>query len=197
MTEPRIVAVCGFGRCGSTMLMHMLEAGGIPMAEGAHPESGENSSLTEALSAASAGRAVKLLDLKLASDQGVPVDISGPWSILWLDRDPRWQAESFRKFIRAFGHPLSVRETRVFRESLIRDRDPSLDWLRGWGHPLLTLTYEAVLADPTAAAERIAGFLPWASLDVLAMARVVHVRSPRTAPDLAFEVAGTRPVGGA
>ena len=184
------VAVCGFGRCGSSMLMRMLAAGGLPTAPGASPGSGEHASVEDALRAATPGTAVKLLDLKLATENGINVDLSGEWSIVWLDRDPRWQAESFRKFARALlGLRLTVAETRRWREGLERDRDPSVGWLADWGHPLLAMRYEAVLTDPHGQASLLAEHLGWAGLDVDAMARVVHVRSPRTLPDLAVELA--------
>jgi hypothetical protein len=187
------VAVCGFGRCGSSMLMQMLAAGGLPAAPGAATVSGEHPSLDDAFAAAVPGTAVKLLDLALAANQGVPVRLDGPWALIWLDRDPRWQAESFRKFVRwTMGVRLTVNDTRVFRESLIRDREPSLDWLRGWGHPLLTVSFDAVLAAPVLEAERVAAFLPWAGLDVQAMASVVHERDARVRPDMSVEEASSQ-----
>lgn len=188
------VAVCGFGRCGSSMVMQMLAAGGLPTAPGASQGSGEHASLEGALAAAVPGTAVKLLDLKMAAENGVPVDLTGAWSLIWLDRDPRWQAESFRKFMRiAVGLRLSVAETRRFRDSLESDRGPSLDWLSSWGHPLLTIRYERILADPLGQAAVIAEHLAWAGLDVEAMSRVVHARSPRVLPDLEVEMASVSP----
>ncbi len=188
MPEPARVGVCGFGRCGSSMVMRMLAAGGIPSASGAAPGSGEHPRLVDAIKAATPGTAVKLLDLKLAVEQGEAPPLGGAWNLIWLDRDPRWQAESFRKFIRwAAGVRLSVRETRVFREHLIRDRDPSVGWLRGLGHPLMTLRYEDILTAPADSAAKLATFLPWTELDHSAMAAVVHNRKPQTRPDMACE----------
>lgn len=176
------VVVSGFGRCGYTMLMTMLAAGGLPPADGASPGSFEHST-QDALSAVTPGRAVKILN-PLAV--GATPDPS--WHVLWLDRDPRWQAESARKFIAwVTGQRMTVRETRAYRESLIRDRDHVTGWLAAQGCPLLTLSYEAVLAAPTAAAEQVAAFLPWAALDIPSMAAVVHARGGRTLPDMAVE----------
>lgn len=193
MTGNPHVAVCGFGRCGSTMLMQMLAAGGLPTAPGASAGSHEHPNIEAALTAATPGTAVKLLDLPLAEANGITVDLPGEWLLIWLDRDPRWQAESFRKFTTvAIGRRLTVRETRAFRESLERDRDPAVCWLLETGHQVLTLRYEEILADPHGQAASLARHLPWAGLDVDAMAGVVHRRSPRTLPDLAVELAAVR-----
>lgn len=182
------VAVCGFGRCGSSMLMRMLDAGGIHPADGARPWSYEHESLGHALAAATPGTAVKLLDVKLAADNGVRVHLTGSWNLIWLDRDPRWQAESFRKFAAWAGlGRMTVRQTRTFRESLVRDRAPSIVWLRASGNPLLILAFEDVLLAPFTAAEQIARFMPWAALDTEAMAAAVHTRPARARADMAFE----------
>lgn len=190
MNENPIVGVCGFGRCGSSMIMQMLAAGGLPWADGAASVSGEHQSISHAFASARPGAAVKLLDLRLAAQYGESVErlSVGAWQLVWLDRNPRWQAESFRKFTRhMLGEKLTVRQTRAFRESLIRDRDASVDWLRSLGHPVCVLSFEDLIADPTGGADVLAAFLPWADLDAAAMASVVHVRSPRTLPDMAVE----------
>jgi len=182
MTDRRVM-VSGFGRCGSTMLMHMLRAGGLPFADGADPHSGEHPGAAGAHAAAAPGRVVKILD-PLGSGH-----LPGPgWQAIWLDRDPRWQAESMRKFLSALSRSrVSVRETRALRTSLERDRDPAVAALRATC-PLLVVSYDDTLRDPPLTARSLASFLPWAGLDVAAMAGAVHDRSPRTLPDLAFEM---------
>jgi hypothetical protein len=162
----------------------MLAAGGLPLADGANPHSGEHRSIADALTAAQPRRAVKLLD----PTPGL-WELNNDWQAVWLDRDPRWQAESLRKFL-AFvaGQRMTVAETRQVRESLIRDRAPAVEKTRSWC-PTLTLSYEDVLATPQAAACEPSRFLPWACLDVAAMAAVVHSRSGRMLPDLRVEAA--------
>ena len=76
MTGP-VVVVTGFGRCGSTMLMTMLRAGGIPFAPGAHPRTTEHPGLAAGLAAAQPGHVVKLLDptqqlVELRAGHGLP-----------------------------------------------------------------------------------------------------------------------------
>ena len=78
------VAVVGFGRCGSTMLMNMLRAGGIPFADGAHPVCGEHRG-QEAVTALRPGTVAKLLD-PTHPDCRVPAG-ADKWVFLWLDRD--------------------------------------------------------------------------------------------------------------
>ena len=175
------------------MLMQMLAAGGIPMAPGANPHSGEHENLAEALRSAMPGMAVKLLNIGHPAHDGARASMTGPWDLIWLNRDPRWQAESIRKFLRMMADvQMTVADTKRFRAGIERERQPSVDVLRATGHRLLVMQYEDFLADPNRQAAILAGHLSWASMDVAAMASVVHVRGPRTLPDLAVEL-GTSP----
>lgn len=193
MTVPTI-GVCGFGRCGSTMAMAMLKAGGVPFVDGSHPDSGELRYLgPDTLAAVSHGGAVKLLDWVLR-DELPPAD----WRFIWLDRDPREQAKSTAKFIGSFGFD-DIDED-VLAASYNRDRPRALGLLRALG-PVLVLQYEWVLARPKKYAHQIAMFLAtngralavarpgelW--FDVRAAAAVVHQRDGRCRPDLAVELA--------
>jgi hypothetical protein len=165
--------------------MGMLVAGGLPPAPGADPGSLEHASPELALAAAAPGHAVKLLD-PLAWPIPPTEALAGEWRLIWLDRNPRWQAESTRKFIRwAAGVRRTVRQTRKIQDSLERDRDRMVALLAG--HPRLVLAFEDVITDPAAAADRLAGFLPEHQLDTAAMAAVVEPRTTRVRPDMATE----------
>lgn len=175
------VGVCGFGRCGSSMMMAMLDAGGLPPIEGSAPVSYELRSLEAALDAATYRHAVKLLDAVLHFD--IP---AGDWKFIWLDRDHKQQAKSQVKFAEALGVRMAPNAARVFADSYKQDRPLALAALHALGD-VLVVNYETVLASPKQTSTRIADFL---ALDVVPglMARVVHKRDGRCRPDLAFEL---------
>jgi hypothetical protein len=187
------IGVCGFGRCGSTMAMAMLAAGGIPLAAGSNPRSGELDDLDGLSAVELAGRAVKLLDLVVR--QPLP---PANWRLIWLDRDPVQQAKSTVKFLRGIaGVDLRADAVDQLAASYMSDRPDALRRLRATG-PVLVLEYERVLAQPKRAARRLALHVAGVDdltavrpsglwFDVRAAAAVVHRRDGSCRPDLAFE----------
>jgi hypothetical protein len=119
------VGVCGFGRCGSTMLMAMLDAGGIWPAGDVDSRSYE---LTDAKQMPHlpadvlAGRSIKLLDAVL---YGLVPPADG-WRFIWCDRQPHQQAKSQVKFFRGAGHKVAARAVKMFEASYERDRPRAL-----------------------------------------------------------------------
>lgn len=181
------VGVCGFGRCGSTMLMAMLDAGGIPPVATADPGTYEHDPTVTLAAADYEGRAVKLLD------GTIPRDLPRiGWRIVWLDRDPIEQARSFVKFARGILEiPLPPGSHLLVAATYGRDRPRSIARVAKLG-PALTLAYEDVLADPRrAAAELGAHVADGRPFDVDAAAAVVHRRDPSCAPDLSVEAAAS------
>src|SRR5437868_14126670 len=93
------LGVCGFPRCGSSMTMRMLDAGGLPPISGSSPGSYELAGLDNLSARATGdfiGHAVKLLDfVQWYGVEGLP---AVPWRFVWLHRDHRQQARSFSKF---------------------------------------------------------------------------------------------------
>jgi hypothetical protein len=184
------VAACGFGRCGSTMLMTMLDAGGVPPVVGSAPVSYELPSL-DSFTGLSAddleGRAVKLLDEILRG----PLPPARAWRIVWLDRDPRHQSRSQVKLLRdLIGLQLPRGAAGQLAGTYRRDRGLALDALAEVG-PVHVATYEEALRDPARFAAELAAFLaPELRLDQAAAAAVVHRRRPYCAPDLQFELTG-------
>lgn len=182
MATPTI-GVCGFGRCGSTMVMAMLDAGGCPPVAGSQPGSYELVDILDAYSLSPdqlAGRAVKLLDHQ--ADLGFPAARS--WRFVWIDRDSTEQARSVVKFLQSIGMPTPDGLEQRLAHSYRTDRPGALGQLRRRG-PVTVLRYERVLADPRKAAKRLRHV--WAGLDVLAAASAVHDRDSRCLPDLDFE----------
>lgn len=180
------IGVTGFGRCGSSMVMAMLDAGGVPPIVGSAERSYELSDLGGLWAMAEEhlrGRAVKLLDS--VTYYGVPpVD---EWRFVWIDRNYRQQAKSMVKFAEMVGLPRYEGDEDALAASYAADRPTTLNLYRAAGK-VLVLKYEAVLADPLKAARALHCLVP--HLDVDAAAAVVHRRSPECRPDLTFELTG-------
>lgn len=184
------VAVVGFGRCGSTMVMRMLRAGGIPFSEGAHSYSGEQTEgdIAQAIAAVRPGTVTKLLDPNHPECRFPPEADS--WVFLWLDRDPIQQSRSWAKVCVLFGldRPTPLKQYEVRKQWAI-DRETALnEKLPGRVH---TFRYEDFVNDPAATAQALADALPEYNLDVAAMAAVVHGRKAECRPDLTAEDAAT------
>ena len=177
MTTPTVI-VAGLGRCGSTMTMHMLRAGGIPFVTGADPHSGEGGS-------AQPGHCFKVLNQLPSGDYG-PATVA-----IWVSRNPRWQAASMRKFMRAAGYHTSTRMEKALRDSIIADQPTHIQAWRE-AMPTLVIAYEDVLRDPLQAAKSMAAHVKPLRLDAEQAARVVHLRNARTLPDLSFEMGAAR-----
>lgn len=184
--SPTCVGVCGFPRSGSSMTMRMLEAGGIAPVEGSSPGSYELRGGLEGFRwvdpAALDGRAVKLLDYGAWFGE-LP---AAQWRFIWLDRDPTEQARSHVKFMGAVGGvELPPAAVAKLANSFRADRPKLLRWYRSRGELLVT-SFEAILGDPGREAVRLAAFVP--GLDEFLAAAVPTERSPKCAPDLAFEL---------
>lgn len=180
------VAVCGFGRCGSTMTMSMLVAGGCPPGNATEvPYEGDPAAL---VGRDLSGTCVKLLHGGRMGE--IPEGPTPAWRFVWLDRNPVEQAKSTVKFLRTMAPvtgitPLPFAEIGLAR-SFEQDRPALLGALRRVG-PVLVLDYERVLARPHKAAALMRREL-WPSLDVHAAAAVVHERGGACLPDLSFEL---------
>jgi hypothetical protein len=190
MTLPT-VGVCGFGRCGSTMVMTMLGAGGIPPVPGADSRSHELdfALAAELAPAVLAARAVKLLDSILYPEHA-PLPSARRWMFVWLDRDPHQQARSQVKLLHGIGLRVPAIAVKKLEESYAADRPRALAALCDLG-PVHVDRYERALSDPAAFAADLAAFLgPELPLDPSAAASVIHRRDARCASTLEFEQTG-------
>lgn len=182
--EP-VYLVCGFGRCGTSMVMQMLAAGGLPCT-GTYPifEATLPTGADAAWWAAQRGKAVKILDLLGTPGFRLP---AGYYRAIWMDRRPAEQARSQSKFNAVFS-PAEQRyiDTRANRRAietaLIRDRPKAIQALRRLcAEEPLILPFEDVLNAPDSTARRLA---EWTGrpLAVAAMAAQVAERSPACYP---------------
>lgn len=181
MSDQPAVLVTGFGRCGSTMTMHVLRAGGIPWAGDAAEVSGEQ----QPPIMFAQGKATKHL-LGTAGDASV-VGGHGPIVTVWCQRNYQQQAKSTVAFARMFGIPGLGSESALARW-LARATPTARMTLRDRG-PFVHLDFEAVLHNPRRETVWLALALErwFPNLDLDAMAAAVHDRSPRCNAQLAYE----------
>lgn len=175
-----IVVVTGLSRCGSSLMMQMLHAGGMPVscAPGNEKISGEHNSNTEALKLIALdmvnGKAIKALD-----PLNFPLPPGKDYVFIWCRRNFQEQAKSIVKFLRELGIKASKSDANALHKSLHPDTIKSLRYLENLG-PVHVFEYEEVIAAPTVTACRIAKiFDEYCVLDVAAMRSVVIDRSPK------------------
>lgn len=176
-----ITVVCGFGRCGSSLVMQMLAAGGMPCVGEAPayeiPEVMNLPASWEFLEELP-GKAVKILDPHLNTPKPGPA-----YRFIWVDRHPGEQARSIAKFLQVISGmaPLSRNDRKKLQRSLGKDRPLCLNLLaRLGGKPPLAIAFESILANPDVAGRRLSDFC--GGLDSKAMAAVVRPRPPQCLP---------------
>jgi hypothetical protein len=187
------IVVSGLGRCGSSLTMQMLEAGGVPCVGGfpayEPPETNHGCVTTEWLRS-NDGKAVKILDPHSPSAPYAvnPFLPSVNLKIIWLDRDPQEQAKSVLKFAQMLlGMSPNYSSWELMAKRMKAERGQALA-MYGSSHPLKVVTFESILVNPKAVAESIAEFLPDYTLDIPAMVKAVHPRYASCAPGLDMEI---------
>lgn len=175
LTNDTILLVAGLGRCGTSLMMQMLEAGGAPVV-GNWPayEPGLIQGLpfnAEKWSAVVRGRSVKALDPhRWQPPRGED------YRIIWLDRHPGEQARSVLKFSRK---PDNRANRKGMERILDRDRRLAQQHLLSIDRAgILGVKFEDIINRPARVAAELRAKLG-APLDVGAMARQVVDRSPR------------------
>lgn len=191
--RPPILFVAGLGRCGTTLAMTMLDAGGFPVT-GPRPSYELPVRWRVARPDmdwlhAQGGRAVKWLDPMHSPTllgRLVPRAV-----VILLTRRPREQARSQIKLIE-HTTAIKVNPTGVnaMERSLRRDLPIMRANLRSGAAVVHEFRFEDVLAAPQAAASRLGEIVAehfGALFDVGAAARVVIKRDPACAPHMNME----------
>lgn len=182
-----VILVAGFGRCGSTLVMHMLDRAGVPTI-GRAPDYElrpiQNAADCDWL-ATLGGHAVKLLTPAYRTVALRPNPI-GVYRSIWLDRDPVEQARSQIKLIALSDPTLALDRSaaRAMAQSLRRDRRRARAKLRAAG-PMLSIRFEQLLTDPSGVARLIASHVARGDPDEMAAA--VLPRGPECQPDMRIE----------
>jgi hypothetical protein len=184
-----VVAVTGLGRCGTSLTMQMLAAGGVPTTPATGPgyeapQAGRRAPIDPVWWQAQTGRAVKVLDPHI---NWIPRHI--PTLVFVLVRDERQQAISQIKFAcfgarKAFDATVATRERINGMRGLLR-RDHRAMRL-ALPSPHHTLEFEDIIRKPRLMAGIMASRLfPWfPDLDTDAMAAVVRRRDTKCLPYL-------------
>lgn len=189
MADP-ILFVAGLGRCGTTMLMTMLDAGGFPT-EGPRPSYEIPGRWTAGRPdmewlAAQGGRAVKWIDPTRHST--LPGKLEAKPVIILLERNPREQSRSQIKLLGGAMN-LGRRAEKAMERSIRRDVPIMRAQLRGSAFVHI-IEFEDVLQNPFWAARklgRLVGFHFDRDFDDETAARVVVPRHTSCAPDLTME----------
>lgn len=187
MSEKPHIIVGGLARCGTTLMMHMLHAGGVSCI-GAKPAFEVDEINHRAVNldflARHPGHAFKLLDPHMTA---LPDGLDAV--VIWLDRDVDEQARSQAKFVQMLaGAPRPNRaQMRRWAAGLRADRPAALACLSRW--PGLVMRFEDLIEAPQVSALQVAVFLaPYWRLNAGAMAAQVRPRPSTCAPDMAIEL---------
>ncbi len=181
----KTVFVCGHGRCGSSLMMQMLQAGGYPIFgefPAFEPEEVGFERKPETLLPLIEGRAAKILDPQLTRWPD-SMDVA----VIWLDRDRNEQGRSQVKFMRACG--MSMIPTNAWKRlaaSYGADTAAALRLFRDRGIEPLRISFDELVVSPFVSADRIASHLG-VKLDEVAMCQAVIRRQPRCQEGMEIE----------
>jgi len=178
-----IIIVAGFGRCGSSLVMQMLEAGGQAVT-GDWPAFELSSSFDLSLEWLQShdDHAVKVLD-----PHEYPLPRGPQYKTIWLDRNTKHQSNSLAKFLNATtGQTFTKGHIKRIIRAYIKDRPKAMTVLRNIGSKVLSLQFEDLITKPRWAAERIAAFV--GGLNIEPMVNVVLPRGVQCQPDMQIEM---------
>lgn len=178
------IIVSGMGRCGTSLLMQMLDRAGVPCI-------GEFPAFEDDFSGFKTFRAERLRDLgpmavKLIDPARLKIPPLSRHVVIWLDRDTHEQAKSIAKLMAAGGDAsISRAQRRQIARNLKEDRPGHIACFKG--APLIELRFEDLVSNSFATASRISEFLSgygW-FLDVHEMKGAVFPRPTACLPTMA------------
>lgn len=185
----RVVIVTGLGRCGTTAVMEMLAAGGMPVVgkkPGYEHYDAAIGRFRQSWLDRQAGAAVKLID-----PGKLPLELRRErHAVIFLTRDAEQQAASQAKFLSHFtGQPIdtSRRTRRAHISSLDRDTHKLDVALKRSGCPTFVLPFEYLVLKRDESADQMATFLSqigFVGLDRQKMAQAIIPRTPRCLPGM-------------
>lgn len=173
------LAVAGLGRCGLTMTMQMLDAGGLHV--WGDPPAYEPNHYATAWSS----DAVKLVD-PIGNELSGLLPEPGGLRWLWIARDAKEQAKSMAKMIEATGRDVDWRRLRkTIRPSTREHRQ----FIRRRNDSLHLVTFGNAVNNPAGYSRHLDQRVVLdKNLDTEAMAKVVEDRSPDAESDLSREL---------
>lgn len=193
MTDQPILFVVGLGRCGTTMMMTMLDAGGFPVV-GPRPsyepaERWKPGRFDFDWLAGCGGRAVKWIDPTAYPVASLSRMLPRPPVIILMERKTREQARSQVKLMRAGGTQLGRMHEKAMERAVLRDA-PVLRAQLGEQGRVYRFQFEDVLAEPLAAARDLGSIVGWhfkSAFNTEAARRVVFSRAPACLPNMHME----------
>lgn len=179
-----ITIVSGLPRSGTSMMMRMLEAGGIPVLTDERREADEDNlrgyyedervkQLREDASwiAEAEGKAVKVISYLL---RHLPQHHS--YKVIFMERNIQEVLASQKKMMRRRGEAADEIPDEVMAAIFERHLAETMDWLGRQPHiEVIHVSYNETLRDPEASAERVSAFLG-GGLDIEKMMQVVDPR---------------------
>lgn len=177
------LAVAGLGRCGLTMTMQMLDAGGLDVfGEPPAYEPGHYASAWDS-------NAVKLVD-PIGNELSGLLPAPGTLQWLWLVRDPKEQAKSMAKLLASQNRKVDQKvDWRRLRQTIRPSTRKHLRFIEQRGEELQRIHFGSIVDGPEAYVRLLDGLvLSCADLDTDAMTEVVEDRSPDAEPDLSREL---------
>lgn len=177
-----VIVVSGLSRCGTSLVMQMLEAGGIRVT-GQYPafELDRCAGPCDlAWLSDHSGQAIKVLDPHI-HNWPTGLDLR----VIWLDRKYIEQAKSQVKFgsaLTGLGMACNRQHLRAWAKSLARDRAKCLALFEHLALAPLVMQFEQIIEQPLLIAEKLAAFT--GARDVVGMAAVVRPRKSSCYPGL-------------
>jgi hypothetical protein len=176
--------VSGSGRCGTSLVMQMLAAGGMPCS-GDWPayEDVRLAGIDAAPDVDLGGRVTKILAPTMRGPGWVAACPPTDW--IWVTRNIRQMTLSQVKYAdHLFGVRYPGSSRRKLRDQL-RDENHALPWEMGRPpHRCLIVHFEEIIARPIWVAEVLASYLRISLVGLPAMASVVRPRSADCYPGL-------------
>ena len=176
--------ICGSGRCGSSLVMQMLDAGGVSIV-GTGPYYEPKQTVWHEFDAdwlSEQEGIVKLL-------YPIPVVFKfnpGKYKTIWLSRDKDEQAKSLLKFaMNAHKVPEEDQDLVQIAKDLDEEERMCTQALMKIG-PLMLLNFEHIINQPRKAAESILTYFQVKG-DIKKMVAEVHKRGTQALPDMTLE----------
>lgn len=175
------IVVAGLGRCGTSLMMQMLHAGGVPCA-GDWPDFETNDSMSGRFDA-KAFSALRGKAIKLITPADLPIGPMPRHVVIWLDRDPQEQAKSQLKMLYGIGAPVANnrKSMRVFVAGLRRDRPLNMAAAGVGRLPNLRLSFEGLITRPANSVSALEAFLLSHGYDTVDRRAMQQQTRPRSA----------------
>jgi hypothetical protein len=182
-----IIIVTGCGRCGSTLLMRMLHAGGVPVIVDNYVsfELKESYFLNHKMitSRFKPGHAIKIIDLFKHK-----FELTKDFKIIYLKRNIREQGKSQIKLLRETGAVINGSQPhKTMARQIDADNKKALQLFRAKKYNLLVVNFEDLLNSSFETTHEIYHFINDMTLDGEAMLRQIKTRSTDCAPDMSIE----------